>query len=118
MSPQVEKLIHAWLKVRAGLPFAEVLQELFISGRGRELDEQTIWWTFKKYAKGAGLSNVHPHMLRHSCAIDLLKAGFGVRDIQDRLGHASVASTEIYTRLSARPGAARPEDERDAGALS
>ncbi|HUU37203.1 MAG TPA: site-specific integrase [Candidatus Desulfaltia sp.] len=99
LSVENQRLIKEWLKVRRGLPYADQLLQLFISVRGRGLDDQTISWSCKKYARAAGLPKVHPHTFRHSCAIDLVKGKAPIQDIKDRLGHAQITSTELYIKM-------------------
>jgi site-specific recombinase XerD len=99
LSVDNQRLIRAWLEVRRKLPYADQLPELFISSRGRALDDQAIFWTTKKYARAAGLSWIHPHTFRHTAAVTLVKAGAVIQDIKDRLGHAQITSTEYYAKL-------------------
>lgn len=74
--------------------------EVFLSTRGGPLSRQTIWHHIKKYARAAGIAkNITPHTLRHSFATHLLNNGGDLRVIQEMLGHASVATTQIYTHV-------------------
>ncbi len=72
---------------------------LFVSNRGKPLERVAVWGLVKKYATIAGLHNVHPHVLRHSFATDLLRGGCDLRTVQEFLGHASVVTTQIYTHV-------------------
>jgi len=74
--------------------------EIFLSVRGKKLTPQRIWQLLKQYASRAGLeSNVYPHLLRHSFATHLLGGGADLRIIQEMLGHADIATTQIYTHV-------------------
>ncbi len=74
---------------------------LFLNSRGRPLSRQSAWTILKDAAARAGLDGeVSPHVLRHSFATHLLEGGASVREVQELLGHASVATTQIYTKLS------------------
>jgi integrase/recombinase XerD len=69
--------------------------------RGRRLGEQALWLVVRTAAKRAGIEQrVTPHMLRHSFATHLLRAGADLRHVQQLLGHASITTTEGYTHLS------------------
>ena len=73
---------------------------LFLSSRGRALDRERIWQVVKLAAEIAGVTkNIHPHTLRHSFASHLLANGADLRTIQEMLGHANIATTEIYTHI-------------------
>lgn len=73
---------------------------IFLSVRGRPLTTQRVWQLAKKYAAMAGLDeNVYPHLLRHSFATHLLANGADLRVIQEMLGHADIATTQIYTHV-------------------
>lgn len=75
--------------------------QIFLNKRGRPLSRQSAWEILRDSAQGASLEvEVSPHTLRHSFATHLLEGGASVREVQELLGHASVATTQIYTRLS------------------
>jgi len=74
--------------------------EVFLSSRGTALSRKTIWQMIKKYARVAGITkNIKPHTLRHSFATHLLNNGGDLRVIQEMLGHADIATTQIYTHV-------------------
>ena len=75
---------------------------LFLNLRGGRLSRQSAWTVLQAAADRAGLqSRVSPHTLRHSFATHLLEGGADVRVVQELLGHASVTTTQIYTRVTA-----------------
>lgn len=74
---------------------------LFLGVRGVPLSRQSAWAVIQRAATDAGLTaHVSPHTLRHSFATHLLQGGADVRVVQELLGHASVATTQIYTHVS------------------
>jgi integrase/recombinase XerD len=74
--------------------------EIFLSERGAKLTTARIWQIVKKHARRAGLQqNVYPHLLRHSFATHLLGNGADLRIIQEMLGHADIATTQVYTHV-------------------
>jgi integrase/recombinase XerD len=74
---------------------------LFVNHRGRRLTRQGLWLIIKAHAEAAGLgSKVTPHTLRHSFAMHRLQQGAELREIQQLLGHASLSTTQVYTRYS------------------
>ncbi len=74
--------------------------QLFLSKHGAALSRVMLWMIVKKYAKRAGITkNVKPHGLRHSFATHLLTGGADLRAIQEMHGHASIATTQIYTAV-------------------
>jgi integrase/recombinase XerD len=93
--------LEAWLA--AGRPRVLGTQKselVFLTRSGRPLDRTTGWRAVKAAAARAGLpSTVSPHWLRHSFASHLLEGGADLRAVQEMLGHASIATTEVYTHL-------------------
>jgi integrase/recombinase XerC len=73
---------------------------LFIGRNGSRLTPQSIWQRLRRRSLQAGLAApVHPHMLRHSFASHLLQSSSDLRAVQELLGHASITTTQVYTRL-------------------
>ena len=73
---------------------------VFLSHNGRKLNRERIWQLVKEAARRAGIDrSIHPHTLRHSFASHLLANGADLRVIQDMLGHANIATTEVYTHV-------------------
>jgi integrase/recombinase XerD len=81
-------------------------QPLFLNHRGQRLTRQGFWLILKGYAEKVGLSELTPHMLRHSFAAHQLNSGVDLRELQERLGHASLSTTQIYAQV-AQPRAAQ-----------
>jgi len=76
---------------------------LFLSKSGRPLGREAIWALVKRYGRRAGLAQkVSPHTLRHSFATHLLEGGANLRVVQELLGHADIATTELYTHVDAK----------------
>lgn len=98
--------LSAWLAVRAQcaavgeLAHADDANALFINHRGLRLSAQTAWSRLRQRSQQAGLNTtVHPHMLRHSFASHVLQSSGDLRAVQELLGHANIATTQVYTRL-------------------
>ncbi len=93
------KAIRRWIAVRAGLAKAGE-KALFIGRSGKRLAPREVQRRIKLRALAAGLPmDVHPHMLRHSFASHVLQSSGDLRAVQEMLGHASIASTQVYTHL-------------------
>jgi integrase/recombinase XerD len=76
-------------------------EAVFISTRGRRMSRQAAWFVVHGAAERVGLADrVTPHVLRHSCATHLLDHGADIRVVQEILGHASITTTQIYTKVS------------------
>ena len=91
--------LQGWLAVRAQLARAEE-PALFVSRRGTRLTAGQLRQRLKAQALQAGLpTHVHPHMLRHSYASHLLQSSGDLRAVQELLGHASISTTQVYTKL-------------------
>lgn len=74
---------------------------LFLNQRGEQLTRQGLWLIVKGYVKEAGLQvPVTPHTLRHSFATHMLRGGADLRNVQELLGHANIATTQVYTQIS------------------
>jgi integrase/recombinase XerD len=75
---------------------------VFLNMRGRRLSRQGIWGILKRNAARAGMdaTRVSPHVLRHSAATHMVEGGADLRTIQELLGHASISTTQVYTRVS------------------
>ena len=73
---------------------------LIVTRSGRRLARESLWEMIKKYAARAGVdAQISPHSLRHSFATHLLAGGADLRQVQEMLGHASIATTQIYTHV-------------------
>jgi integrase/recombinase XerC len=91
--------LQAWLAQRSAMADADEAA-LFVSRRGTRLTPRSIERRLENWALRCGLGvHVHPHMLRHSFASHVLQSSGDLRAVQEMLGHASVAATQIYTHL-------------------
>jgi integrase/recombinase XerD len=102
MGQPARKALAAYLeKVRPQLDHSGRASEVFLSNNGHPLTRARLWGIVKEAALRAGIDrNLYPHMLRHSFATHLLAGGADLRLIQEMLGHADIATTQIYTHVS------------------
>ena len=89
-----------WLAVRGEFGRAGDEAALFLGTRGQRIGVRTLQSRIKRWAISQGLTvDPHPHMLRHSFASHVLQSSGDLRAVQEMLGHASIASTQVYTHL-------------------
>ncbi len=91
-----------WLMARRKDKLAPVCENLWINSRGTRLSPHAIYILVQEYSQSAGFTkNVTPHTLRHSFATHLLQNGADLRVVQELLGHRTLSSTQVYTRVGA-----------------
>ncbi|MFH1651789.1 MAG: site-specific tyrosine recombinase XerD [Chloroflexota bacterium] len=122
--PQAAELVKDYQEtVRPRLQRSRGETALFLNPRGDRLTRQGFWQKLKEYARTANLgTEISPHTLRHSFATHMLSGGADLRAVQELLGHANIATTQIYTHLTtehvrrayerAHPRAGKTETER------
>ncbi len=102
---------HAVAAVEAYLPVRLDLKRgrddsgwLFLNNRGGQITRQGVFVVIRRHATAAGIdpARVSPHVLRHSAATHMVEGGADLRTVQELLGHASISTTQVYTRVSPR----------------
>ena len=74
---------------------------MFLGVRGRRMSRQHVWAVLQEYGESIGIADrLSPHVLRHSCATHMLDHGADLRIVQELLGHASISTTQVYTKVS------------------
>ena len=116
--------LREWLVARLQILRAEPDDDahaLFLSARGHRISPREVQRRIKAHAQSLGIpADVHPHVLRHSFASHLLQSSGDLRAVQEMLGHASIASTQVYTsldfqRLAQVYDAAHPRAKKQSG---
>ena len=102
LSSRVCRLVETYiLMVRPAMLNAKDTGHLILNRWGRQMDPNGVWATVKRCVEIAGIrKNVSTHTFRHTCATHMLKNGAPVRHLQEMLGHESLESTQIYTRVT------------------
>lgn len=75
---------------------------VFLNARGQRLTRQGVWSILRRHGSKVGLDDLSPHVLRHSMATHMVEGGADLRTVQEMLGHASISTTQVYTRVSPR----------------
>lgn len=98
LDDQATELLRSWIVVRR--KYAARKPRLFTTLKGGQVSRKYVWEMTGRYARRAGIERpVHPHMLRHTYATELLREGFNVREVQQLLRHADIRTTVIYTHI-------------------
>ncbi len=97
---KAQAALQRWLALRDPTGKFAAQSAIFLGRNGTRLSAQSIWQRLRLRSLQAGLATpVHPHMLRHSFASHLLQSSSDLRGVQELLGHASITTTQVYTRL-------------------
>jgi integrase/recombinase XerD len=98
-SDAIERYLPVRMELRRGKPDPG---RLFLNGRGGILTRQGVWLIVRRNGRKAGLpdGSLSPHVLRHSAATHMVEGGADLRTVQEMLGHASISTTQVYTRVS------------------
>lgn len=95
--------LEAWLPIRLNLRVpSRDPGSLFLTARGNRLSRQSVWRLVRTHGSAAGVpeDRLSPHVFRHSAATHMVEGGADLRTVQEMLGHASLSTTQIYTKVS------------------
>lgn len=95
--------LESWLPVRLSLRVpANDPGALFLTARGNRMSRQSVWRLVRAHGTASGIQaeRLSPHVLRHSAATHMVEGGADLRTVQEMLGHASLTTTQIYTKVS------------------
>jgi integrase/recombinase XerD len=97
----IERYLPVRMELRRGKPDPG---RLFLNSRGEPLSRQGVWLIVRRSGHRAGIpeGKLSPHVLRHSAATHMVEGGADLRTVQEMLGHASISTTQVYTRVSPR----------------
>jgi integrase/recombinase XerD len=95
--------LRAWLHDRIDIAPTRV-DAVFVNLRGQRITRQGVFQIVRKWGRNAGVdeTRISPHVLRHSAATHMIQGGADLRTVQEILGHASVNTTQVYTRVSSQ----------------
>ncbi len=96
----VETTMQYLTKARPRLARHSEERALFLNHHGERLTRQGFWLIIKGYARQVGISEITPHMLRHSFAMLMIRGGMELRSVQELLGHAHISSIQMYNQVT------------------
>lgn len=98
LDADVQDWLERWVQVRR--QYAARKPHLFTTLKGGAVSRQSVWEMVRRRAQKAGIDrDVHPHMLRHTYATELLREGFNLREVQALLRHSNIATTSLYLHV-------------------
>lgn len=92
--------LQEYMKIREGAFVKKATDILFLNSSGEQLTRQGFWKILKAYAKGTGIKEINPNIIRHSFAAHMLDNGADLLSVQEFLGHADISTTQLYLSRS------------------